>query len=216
LEAVARLESLIEEDVVAAKLPLVSEDEYIALERRSQQKHEFCRGVITAMAGGSARHNAICANAIGLLFGALRGGPCTVLTSDQRVYAEATGLYTYPDVVVVCDKPRFHAKYRENLLNPRVLFEVLSPSTARHDQTAKFAHYRTIPSLLEYVLVYQDEKRVEHYKKLETGQWLLTETTGEQGSVELPALGCTLGLADLYAGVERFEPASYDEPTKLS
>ncbi|MRG93167.1 Uma2 family endonuclease [Polyangium spumosum] len=191
---------------MAAKMPLVTEDEYVELERKSPTKHEYCRGVITAMAGGSARHNAICANMIGLLFGALRGGPCAVLTSDQRVYVEATGLYTYLDAVVVCGAPRFHPKYRENLLNPRVIVEVLSPSTARHDQTSKFAHYRMIPSLDEYVLVYQDERRIEHFKKLPTGQWLLTERAGDEGSVELPALGCTIQLADVYAGVDRFAP----------
>ena len=189
-------------------MPLVTEDEYIELERKSRDKHEFCRGVITAMAGASARHNALCANMIVSLGVALRGGPCAVLTSDQRVHVEATGLFTYPDVVVVCGGPQFHAKYRENLLNPRVLVEVLSPTTARHDQTSKFSHYRMIPSLAEYVLVYQDERRIEHYRKLPTGQWLLTECTGDAGSVELPALGCTIQLADVYAGVDRFAPAA--------
>ncbi|MDC3960256.1 Uma2 family endonuclease [Polyangium jinanense] len=206
-------------------MPLVTEDEYIELERKSLDKHEFCRGVITAMAGASARHNALCANMIVSLGVALRGGPCAVLTSDQRVYVEATGLYTYPDVVVVCGAPQFHPKYRENLLNPRVIVEVLSPTTARHDQTSKFAHYRMIPSLDEYVLVYQDERRIEHYRKLPTGQWLLTECTGDEGSVELPALGCTIRLADVYEGVDRFapepegqgsEPEAAQPPIKLS
>ncbi len=196
---------------MAAKMPLVTEDAYIELERKSLTKHEFCRGVITAMAGATARHNALSANMIGLLFGALRGGPCAVLTSDQRVHVEATGLYTYPDVVVVCGAPKFHPKYRENLLNPRVIVEVLSVSTAQHDQTSKFSHYRTLPSLDEYVLVYQDEPRVEHYKKLPTGQWLLTECTGDEAKVEFPALGCTIRLADLYAGVDKFSPEAEGE-----
>lgn len=190
----------------AATLPLVSEDEYIELERRSDVKHAFQRGIVVAMAGASPRHNAIAINVGAALVVALRGGPCAALSSDQRVHVEATGLYTYPDVTVVCGEPRFHPKYPDTLLNPRLLVEVLSPSTEAYDRTTKFDNYRTIRSFEEYVLVYQDQKRVEHYRRLETGQWILTEAVGEEASIALPGLGCSLRLADLYAGVERFAP----------
>ncbi|UQA58325.1 Uma2 family endonuclease [Polyangium aurulentum] len=184
----------------------MTEDDYIALERRSDVKHAFQRGIVWAMVGASPRHNAIAANTIGALGVALRGGPCVGLGSAQRVHVEATGLYTYPDVTVVCDEPRFHPKYPDTLLNPRLLVEVLSPSTEAYDRTTKFDNYRTIRSFEEYVLVYQDEKRVLHYRRIETGQWILTEAVGEEASVALPGLGCSLRLADLYAGVERFAP----------
>jgi len=198
--------------MTAAAPSRFTEDEYIERERRSETKHEFLRGRISeqggsiiAMAGASPRHNAIAANLIIALGGALHGPPRSVLTGDQRVHVEGTGLYTYPDVTVVCDRPRFHPKYPDTLLNPKLVIEVLSDSTEAYDRGAKFAHYRNIPSVEEYVLVSQAERRIEHYRRLETGQWLLTELNDE-GAVPLPALGCELRLADVYEGVDRFDP----------
>ncbi|MCC6552513.1 MAG: Uma2 family endonuclease [Polyangiaceae bacterium] len=190
--------------MTVAKLPLVGADEYIARERAGDTKHELLRGVIIAMAGASPRHNAIAANVIGLLHGLLRGGPCSVLTSDQRVYIEETDLYTYPDVTVVCGKPLFHAKCLDTLLNPRVIVEVLSDSTADYERGPKFAHYRRLASFEEYLCISQLEKRVEHSRRIETGQWLLTEHKGDDAVVVLTALGCELRLADIYENADRF------------
>jgi Uma2 family endonuclease len=194
----------------------VTDAEYIERERRSETKHELVNGMIVAMAGASPRHNAIAANVIGALGAALRRGPCVVLTSDQRVHVEDTGLYTYPDVAVVCDEPRFHPKDRDTLLNPRVVVEVLSASTESHDRGAKFAHYRSIPSLQEYVLVVQHEPRVEHYRRLETGQWLLTESKGPDAVVMFPSLGIEVPLSEIYDKVERFEADPTPEPPRAS
>jgi Uma2 family endonuclease len=129
-----------------------------------------------------------------------------VLTGNQRVHVEASGLYTYPDVSVVCGPPRFHPKDRETLLNPKVIVEVLSDMTEKHDRGTKFAHYRALPSLQEYAIVSHAERRVEHYRRLETGQWLMTESQGPAGVVRFPALGCCeVALADIYENAERFE-----------
>lgn len=180
----------------------VTEDAYLALERRSETKHELVNGQIVAMAGALFEHNAIASNVLSALVVLLRGKGCKAVGSDQRVHVPATGLFTYPDVVVVCGKPEFHPKDRATLTNPRVLVEILSDSTERYDRGAKFAHYQSIPSFVEYVLVAQDELRVEHFRRLDTGQWLITTYRGPDAKVELPALGCALLVGDLYEGVD--------------
>ena len=186
---------------------LVTEDEYLAHELGSEAKHELLHGVIVAMAGASREHNAIAGNIVGLLRALLKDRRCLVFPSDQRVHVEATGLFTYPDVTVACDELRFHPKNRDTLLNPRVLVEVLSDSTEAYDRGAKFAHYRTIPSLLEYVLVSQHEHKIEHYRRLDTGQWVLTVYEGDEAAAELPALGCALSLAEVYDKLDLLAPA---------
>jgi Uma2 family endonuclease len=179
----------------------MNEDEYLALERASSRKHEFVNGEAVAMAGGSPRHALIANNVGGELRARLRGGPCRVFQSDLSVHVAATGLYTYPDVTVVCGTPRLHPKDGRSVLNPKVVVEVLSASSEAYDRGAKFAHYQRLPDIAEYVLVAQDQRRVEHYRRLDTGQWLLTTREGE-GEVELPALGVVLALDEVYAGVE--------------
>ena len=177
-----------------------TEDEYVELERRAETKSELVNGEIFAMAGAKPRHNALAVNVSAEIRSRLRegGSPCVVLNSDQRVRSEATGINTYADVVVACG-PRFHAKYRDALLNPTVIVEVLSESTEGYDRGAKFAHYRTLPGFVEYVLVSQRARRIEHFKRLEAGQWLLTVLEGDEAVLELPSLGCAIPLGDIYA-----------------
>ncbi len=191
----------------------MSEDEYLAFERGADRKHELVNGQILAMAGGSPRHNAICANLIRALGNVLRGGPCRPLTSDQRVHVPATGLFTYPDVTVVCGEARYHAKDRHTLLTPTVLFEVLSPTTEADDRGAKFHHYASIESLREYVLVGSVERRVEHYRRLEArrhgdgpeaSRWELTTYDAEGSLVELPALAIAVPFDEVYEGTDAF------------
>ncbi len=182
----------------AAEQVLVTEDDYLAYELQSEAKHELLHGVIVAMAGASREHNAIAGNIVRMLGALLKERRCLVFPSDQRVHVEATGLFTYPDVSVACDGLRFHPKNRDTLLNPCLLVEVLSESTEAHDRGAKFAHYRTIASLQEYVLVSQYERKIEHYRRIETGQWVLTVHEGEGAAAELPVVGCALSLAEVY------------------
>jgi Uma2 family endonuclease len=185
--------------------PRLSEREYLELERTAEQKHEYVDGEVVAMAGGSPRHALIAANVIGTLRSLLRGTPCRPLTSDLRVHVPATGLYTYPDVTVICGPPILHPEDASVVLNPRVIFEVLSDSTEAYDRGAKFAHYRHIETLEEYVLVSHRERTLEHFRRVDGGQWLYTAYAS--GAVALPALGIELPLDEVYAGTEDFPPA---------
>jgi Uma2 family endonuclease len=186
---------------------LFTEDEYLELERRAETKSELIHGEIVAMAGASPKHNALALNVGASLRLRLRErrSPCIAFTSDQRVHVEGTGLYTYPDVTVSCG-PRFHPKHRDTLVNPTVIVEVLSKSTEGYDRGAKFAHYQTNPSFVEYVLVSQRERRVEHFRRLESGQWLLTVHQGDEAVLELPAIGCAIPLGEIYDQTDALDP----------
>jgi Uma2 family endonuclease len=180
----------------------VSPEDYLALERKNEFKSEYFDGEIHAMTGASRRHNFIAGNVYATLRQVLRDRPCDVYISDMRVGVPATNLYTYPDVAVVCGEPAFEDAEVDTLLNPTLLVEVLSKSTASYDRTAKFGHYRTLDSLAEYVLIAQDEYRVEQYTKQPDGRWLLTDIRGPEGVVELASVGLTLPLGAIYERVE--------------
>ena len=187
--------------MATASQPHVTPEAYLVQERRAETKSEYVNGRVYAMTGASREHNLITLNIASELRTRLRGRPCETYMNDMRVKVGPTGLYTYPDVVALCEPPRFEDDHVDTLLNPAVVFEVLSPSTERYDRGERFAHYRQLPSLQEYVLVAQDEPRVEHYAR-RGAQWVLTEAAAIDGSIELPALGCALALADVYERVE--------------
>lgn len=184
-----------------------SEEAYLEAERASEIRHEYVNGMIVAMSGATYIHNLIVTNMAAILRQKLRGRG-QVLANEQRVHIPATGMYTYPDVVVVCKKPEFHPKDTMTLLNPRMLVEVLSPATEAYDRGAKFKHYQHISTLLDYMMVAQDGKRVEHYKRLESGQWLYTVADGEDKELAIEDLGLSLPLCDVYEGVDEVEGTS--------
>jgi len=175
----------------------VSPEEYLALERQSGERSEYLNGQVSAMTGASLAHNAIGVNVVLSLGAQLKGKPCSVYVADMRVKVIATGLYTYPDVIVVCGEPQLEDAEADTLLNPTVLVEVLSPSTEAYDRGEKFAHYRRSPSLQEYVLIAQDRVRVEHFAR-QGDQWVLTEADDLGDSVRLPSINCQLALKDIY------------------
>jgi Uma2 family endonuclease len=174
---------------------------YLALERKATIKSEYLNGRMYAMSGGSRAHNLIGGNIFGGLHAQLRERDCEVYTNDMRVKVSPTGLYTYPDVVVVCDGPRFEDTSFDSLLNPTVLVEVLSPSTEAYDRGEKFAHYRQLGSLQEYVLVSQNCVRVEHYLR-QGEQWLLTELSALDERLPLASIDCELSLREIYSKVK--------------
>lgn len=177
--------------------------EYLAHERVADSKHEYWAGAVYAMAGASARHNLIVTNAIAELRTQLKSRrSCTVYPSDLRVKISATGLYTYPDVVVVCGEPQFEDDVQDTLLNPTVIVEVLSKSTESYDRGAKFEHYRTLDSLTEYILVAQNSYHIDHYVRQPDAQWLFSEAKELEHVVGLSSIGCTLAVAELYDKVE--------------
>lgn len=182
----------------ARKLSFTYAD-YLAREQASAVKHEYLDGEIYAMAGGTPEHGLICANVIGELRAQLRGKPCRVYTSDVRVRVQATGLATYPDVSVACGPREVDPEDRNAIVNPIVLVEVLSSSTETYDREEKFAHYRRIPSLREYLLVSQAEPHIHHYRRNDDGTWTLRDVRPPD-PVDLSSLACRLDLAEVYLG----------------
>jgi Uma2 family endonuclease len=177
-------------------------EEYLALERQAQCKSEYYAGDIIAMAGASRWHNLIVANVISELRSQLKGRPCTTYPSDMRVKVSPTGLYTYPDVTVVCGEVQFEDNQQDTLLNPTLIVEVLSESTEAYDRGGKFAHYRKLPSLMEYVLIAQTKPHVEHYVRQPDNRWLLAEADSLSDTVHLPSIDCRLALLEVYDKVE--------------
>jgi Uma2 family endonuclease len=151
-----------------------------------------------AMVGAGEAHNVLVGNLVTGLNNQLRSRPCRVYPSDMRVRVSATGLYTYPDVVVVCGERRFLDERRDTLLNPSLLIEVLSPSTEAFDRGRKFEHYRSIESFGEYLLVASDRVHAELYTRQPDGRWLFTSTDRLEDSLDLESVGCRLALLDLY------------------
>ncbi|MSU78045.1 MAG: Uma2 family endonuclease [Gemmataceae bacterium] len=180
---------------------LLTPQEYLARERKAEFKSEFYRGEMFAMAGASWEHTSVKDNVARYAGNQLDDGPCRVRTSDLRVKVDATGLYTYPDVIIVCDEPQFEDGVFDTLLNPLALMEVLSDSTEKFDRGTKAGHYRRIPSLKEYILIAQDEPLVERYVRQPDDSWLLTEFRGPAQTLTLASVPVKLALADIYRGV---------------
>jgi Uma2 family endonuclease len=183
------------------KLRLTPE-EYLTLEREAEYKSEYFAGEVFSMAGASARHALIVTNVVRELSTQLKRRPCNVYSTDLRVRVSATGLYTYPDIVVVCGTPQWADDQQDTLLNPTLLVEVLSESTKDYDRGGKFEHYRTLDSLTEYLLVAQDKVHVEHFVRQPDHRWILSETNNLSDTITLEAIGCTLDLAEVYDKVE--------------
>lgn len=181
--------------------PFVTPEEYLASERAAEHKSEYLDGEIIPMSGASFHHTIIAANIIAALNARLRESPCTVHPSDLRICVSPTGLYTYPDVVVVCGEPEFADDKFDMVLNPALIVEVLSESTKDYDRGGKFAHYRTLDSLQDYVLVAQDAPHAEHYGRQPEGRWLLSETKSLDGEIELTSLDVRLPLDEIYRKV---------------
>lgn len=177
-------------------------EEYLAREEVAEEKHEFYRGEIFLMSGGSPRHNTIIVNTITALHNQLRGKSCRPFPSDQRIAVKNYPLHTYPDVSVICGKLVLDAVDKQAVTNPHTLFEVLSPSTESYDRGQKFEFYRSLPSLQEYILVSQDRPSVDRFVRQQNGQWLLFDYHGLEAVIPLPGIGCELRLADIYEGVE--------------
>lgn len=181
---------------------LLTPQEYLARERAAEFRSEFYRGEMFAMSGASWEHTLIKDQLAHAAASQLNDGPCRVLTSDLRVKVVDTGLYTYPDVVIVCGKPEFEDKMFDTLLNPRVVVEVLSDSTEKYDRGTKFTHYRKLPSVQEYILVAQDRPQIERFVREADGSWLLTAYEGLGECLALTSVAVQIPLAEIYRGVE--------------
>jgi len=176
----------------------VSPEEYLAIERKAEFKSEYMDGVVYALAGASKRHNLIVANIIITLGGQLKGRLCRVYPSDLKVRIPNSKRFFYPDVSVVCGDDEFADEEQDVILNPTMIVEVSSESTAAFDRGKKFLSYQQIPSLQEFLLVSQDEILVEGYARQSNNTWLYTKDTGLEGSLNLPSIECELALRDVY------------------
>ncbi|WP_020394299.1 Uma2 family endonuclease [Thiolinea disciformis] len=175
--------------------------EYLQQERQSRERHEYIQGQIYAMAGASREHNQLVFNLAGLLHAQLRHRPCSAFVADMRVRTRAHEAYFYPDLSVVCGEMQFEDEHSDTFTNPSLIIEVLSSSTEGYDRGAKFAHYRRLESLREYILVAQDRISIERYTRNEQGQWLLSEATELDQTLQLEAIGCELSLQAVYEKV---------------
>jgi Uma2 family endonuclease len=191
----------------AQSLPYLSPEEYLTIEREAEFKSEYYQGKMYpmegpyAMAGGKRVHSMLKMN-FGIELGTALKGRCIVFDSDLRVRVSPTGLYTYPDISVVCDKPLMLDDHDDVLLNPKLIVEVLSKSTEAHDRGLKFVQYRMIESFEEYVLVSQAEPRVERFRRQPGGQWVLSDTVGLDAVVVLESLECQILMAEIYRNVD--------------
>ena len=182
-------------------------EEYLALERTEEERHEYLDGCVYAMSGESPDHGRICVNLTRRLAAQLDGSGCEVFSKDLKVRCgpmprpggSREGLFAYPDLVVICGALQFHDQAREVLLNPRVILEVLSPSTEAFDRGDKFRRYRAwLPTLTDYVLVEQDRPLIDHYHRQDDGTWALRTREGLEDSLHLATIGCTVPLSEVY------------------
>jgi Uma2 family endonuclease len=188
--------------VSAQPQPFITPAEYLAIERSAETKSEYFDGQMFAMAGASRKHSLIVSDIDRVLGNQLLERPCETYPTDMRVKVTATGLYTYPDFVVVCGEPQFEDKVVDTLLNPTLLVEVLSKTTENYDRGVKFEHYRRLASLREFLAIAQDRMHVEHHVRQDDGSWLLREYFDVGDVLELRSIECRLTLADVYRRVK--------------
>lgn len=187
--------------------PMYTIDDYLTLERRSEERHEYLDGQIFAMAGESGEHGIISVNLVIALGSQLKGTPCQARTKDTKIRSgpapvarrNTSGLFSYPDLVVVCGEPEYHDAHTDVLLNPKVIMEVLSESTEAFDRGEKFTRYQLWnPTFTEYLLVSQDQPQIEHFSRQADGSWSYQRHAGLETSIHIPSIHCTLKLADVY------------------
>jgi Uma2 family endonuclease len=180
----------------------LSLEEYRNLETIAEVKHEYHDGEIIEMTGVSINHNSILINLIVLLKLALRGTNYRLQSSDLRLWIPQYNRGLYPDLMIIAGEPLFSDNRNDEILNPCLIIEVLSPSTSGYDRGDKFRYYRSIPQLNQYLLVSQGEILIESYSKTSENNWLLQEYTPARGIISLDSLGISLNLADIYEGID--------------
>ena len=180
----------------------LSPEEYLSFERNADCRHTYYRGEIFAMGGASPAHNLIVTNTVRELSTQLKKTPCRVYANDMRVKVDSAGLYTYPDLVIVCGEQQFDDAQKDTLLNPKVLIEVLSDSTEAYDRGEKFELYRSLASLTEYMLISQNKPHIDHYVRQADNHWLLSAAGGLDARIKLGAISCELALSEVFDKVD--------------
>lgn len=193
------------------KTELYSVEEYLDFERNAAERHEFVDGEILAMAGENPRHSTVNTNLIAEIVNQLKGKNCQAFSPNMKVQSghyfkqkkTSKGLFSYPDLTVVCGEPQFLDSNSDVLINPKVIFEVLSPATEAFDRGEKFSRYRAWnETLTDYVLIWQDIPVVEHFQRQDNNHWLLTIAEGLENTLEIASIDCSIKLIDLYDRLE--------------
>lgn len=180
----------------------LSQADFLEFERNSEERHEYYKGEIFAMSGASYEHNVIEDNIRGALHNFLKGRECRSFGSNLRISVKANTLYTYPDIIVICGKPEFIDGQFDTVLNPTLIIEILSPSTANYDKGTKFELYRDIPSLKEYLTVDSTKIHIEQFVKNDNSTWTLQEFKSISDSFAMPCINMPVIISDWYDGVE--------------
>ena len=182
--------------------PYLTPEQYLEIDRAAERRSEYYNGEIFPMSAVSLNHTRIVTNLTVSFFAQFHGRSCEVAGSDLRVRTEPRGPYFYPDLVVFCGLPHLADRRRDTLTDAAVIIEVLSPSTERYDRTFKWEYYQKLASLKDYLMVAQDQVKIEHNVRRDNGSWEMRETTDLEAVIELPSIGCTFRVADAYARVE--------------
>jgi len=175
--------------------------EYLEAERKAETKSEYINGRIYAMALRNRAHNTISLNVVVSLNAQLRSKWFELFAWNMRIKVSETGLYTYPDVFVVCEPLHFEDEQEDTLLNPAVIFEIVAPATEAYDRGEKFAHYRRRQSLTDYIVIAQDQMRIEHFHRQENGDWLLHVVEQPDEILTLASINCQLVVSEVYERV---------------
>ncbi len=199
--------------VAETKPPFISLEDYFDREARAEIKSEYFDGVLVAMAGASPAHVRITTNLTRLIGNQLEGRPCEPFDSDLRVYVEACNTVFYPDLTAACAPPQFAETRLATLLNPTLIIEVLSDTTEAVDRGFKFACFQSLESLQTYVLIAQDRLPVECFTRQPDGSWRYEATNTPEAVVALPAIGCELRLAEVYARIKFSATEAADAPS---
>jgi len=186
----------------APKFNFVSQEDYLALERASDTKHEYYKGEVFAMSGASWEHNVIVKNINTLILPYLKGKPCDMFGSDLRIHVPENTLYTYPDFSIICGKPETNDEEKDTIVKPSAIIEVLSKSTKDYDRGSKFMLYRSINTLNEYITIDSLSISIEIYTRNSDNTWILSEFKQLHDSFVLSTIGLTLLLKDVYEDVK--------------
>lgn len=180
----------------------ITELEYLSYEREAEERHEYYKGEIFAMRPVPFKHNIVEDNLRGLLGNFLKGRKCRSFGCNLRIHIPQNTLYTYPDILIVCDEPKLSDEHFDTLLNPAVIIEILSPSTANYDRGAKFDLYREIESLKEYILIDSATIHFVHYVKNPDLTWTLSDSRNPDAPFFISTIGLQIPLSEVYSGVE--------------
>jgi Uma2 family endonuclease len=177
---------------------LFTAQEYLALEEAAEYKNEYYKGEIFAMAGASSNHNQIIGNVYSRLHQTINKHKCRVFMSDLRLWIEQQELFTYPDIMVICEKPKFYPDRDDTVVNPRIIIETISKSTEAYDRSKKFLFYRSIPTFQEYILINQYSPHIEQFYIDAENQWLFKDYTNISDILKFSKIDVEIPLKDIY------------------